>query len=88
MQLSQKERAVLEVLLSRPYGWDVAKIARAAGVARMTTFDILKRFEKSKIAERVLTIKGSKFVWKYRKGLEFVNKGWVGEHHFPHPIKK
>ena len=67
---SENEKKVFDVLVQYPIGRCVTRIAVDAGVPRVTTFAILKRFEERRLAERVLV--GKRFRWKYKRGLEFL----------------
>lgn len=71
--LSENERAVFDALLKHQMSTNVSRIASRAQLPRMTVFDILKRLEK-----RSLVVKsklGSKTLWRYKKGLEFFERG-------------
>ncbi|MFA6554453.1 MAG: helix-turn-helix domain-containing protein [Candidatus Paceibacterota bacterium] len=70
--LSINEAKVFEVLRTQTLGRDIAKIARVAGLPRMTVSDILHRLKERGLAERVTMKRRSN--WKYKRGLEFMER--------------
>lgn len=72
--LSKTEATVFEVLLEYSLPNSVQKITKKCKLPRMTVFDALRRLEKRNLAERVRMATRKRDWWKYKKGLEFVDK--------------
>jgi sugar-specific transcriptional regulator TrmB len=71
--LSENEMKVFGALLDQPLAKNVSRIGKRASLPRVTTLGILRRLEKRKLAEQVLS--GKRYHWKFKRGLEFMKRG-------------
>ncbi len=72
--LSEKESRVFAVLIEYALPQSVQSITRKSGLPRMTVFGILHRLEKQNLVRQAQVPFRKKKWWKYKKGLEFVDK--------------
>ena len=68
LNLSDKERSVLDVLRHQPLAQKISKISLQASLPQTTTAFILRKLEKRKLAMRMRH--NNHFVWKYRKNID------------------
>ena len=67
---SLNEKVVLDALISLKMSHNVSQIAKRADLPRTTTLYILKKFEKRKLARKVLTKK--RYKWMYNRATNHI----------------
>lgn len=67
LDLSAKEKSILDSLLSVQLSQNVSHIAKLAKLPRSTTLYILRKFERRKLVRKI--IKGKRTYWLYRRSL-------------------